>query len=88
MTVEERIAALRGTASPTVAEALRRALAACAPAPVPSRPAPTVEVFAPVPSRPAPFICPDCGALVFAPLAESAHTCPDCGARWTAGADF
>ena len=88
MTAAERLAALRGTASPDVTEALRRALAACAPAPAPSRPAPSVEVSAPMPSRPAPFICPDCGALAFAALAESAHVCPDCGARWTATAEF
>ena len=74
MTAAERLAALRGTASPDVTEALRRAFAACAPAPAPS--------------RPAPFVCPDCGALVFADLAEAAHVCPDCGARWTASADW
>ena len=83
MTCAERLAALRGTASPDMTEALRRALAACTPAPAPS-----VEVSAPVPSRPAPFICPDCCALAFAALAESAHVCPDCGARWTATAEF
>ena len=88
MTAAERLAALRGTASPDVTEALRRAFAACVPAPAPARPAPSVEVSAPVPSRPAPFVCPDCGALVFADLAEAAHVCPDCGARWTASADW
>ena len=86
MTADERLAALRGTASPDVTEALRRALAAC-PAPAPSRPAPTVEVSAPAPSRPAPFICPDCGALAFADLASAAHVCPDCGREWTATAE-
>lgn len=88
MTAAERLAALRGTADPAVTGALRAAFAACTPATAPSRPAPSVEVSAPVPSRPAPFVCPDCGALVFADLAEAAHVCPDCGARWTASADW
>jgi len=87
VTVDERIAALRGTASPDVTEALQRALAACA-TPAPSRPAPLMEVFAPVPERAAPFICRTCGALAFGGLSEAAHVCPDCGARWTASADW
>jgi len=85
--VEDRLAALRGTANPDVTQLLQRALAACAPAPAPSRPAPTVEVSAPAPSRHAPFICPGCGAFVFAPLAESAHVCPGCGREWAATAE-